>query len=121
MTTEPVRELPWYLCDRGLRRLGWILGAVLAAYWGWFLLNLAESMREGMVVPKVLVGLMPAAVLALLAAKKPRSAGVVTMLLGVGAGVAVALAGHGTGMDVAAMLAFLSIAAGGVMAFSAHR
>lgn len=115
---KEVKNLPWFETDVGVRRLSWLLGVVLVGYWGWFLTYLALSMQEELVVAKVLVGLVPLALLGAVAARKPRVGGLATVLLGfVAAAVMVPVAA----VDVAVMVALLSVAAGGLMFFSAHR
>lgn len=112
------KNLPWFETDVGVRRLSWLLGVVLVGYWGWFLTYLALSMQEDLVVAKVLVGLVPLALLGAVAARKPRAGGLATVVLGLAAAaVMVPVAA----VDVAVMVALLSVAAGGLMYFSAHR
>jgi len=108
------RNLPWFETDRGVRRLAWGLGAVLLAYWGWFLFYLADSMQENMLVAKVLVGLVPLVLLGAVALRRPRLGGFLTVLLGVAAAAFAPV-------EIAPMLAVLCLATGGLMLFSAHR
>ena len=116
--SKEVKNLPWFETDVGVRRLSWLLGVVLVGYWGWFLTYLALSMQEDLVVAKVLVGLVPLALLGAVASRKPRTGGLATVVLGLAAAaVMVPVAA----VDVAVMVALLSVAAGGLMYFSAHR
>lgn len=108
-----VENLPWFETDRGVRRLAWGLGATLVAYWGWFLFYLADSMREDMVVAKVLVGLVPLALLGAVMMRRPRLGGMLTILFGLAAAFFVPV-------QIAPMLAVLCLATGGLMLFSAH-
>jgi len=115
---KDVKNLPWFETDVGVRRLSWLLGVVLVGYWGWFLAYLALSMQEDLAVAKVLVGLVPLALLGAVASRRPRLGGLATVVLGLAAAaVMVPVAA----VDVAVMVALLSVAAGGLMYFSAHR
>ena len=115
---KEVKNLPWFETDVGVRRLSWALGVVLLGYWGWFLTYLALSMHEGLVVPKVLVGLVPLALLGAVAVRKPRVGGLAAVVLGL---VAAAVMVPFAAVDVAVMVALLSLLAGGLMFFSAHK
>ncbi|MFT5424073.1 MAG: hypothetical protein ACI89L_001865 [Phycisphaerales bacterium] len=111
---KKTEDLPWFETDRGVRRLAWGLGAVLIAYWGWFLFYLADSMQESMLIAKVLVGLVPLVLLGGVAMRRPRVGGLLTVVLGVGAAAFAPI-------EIAPMLAALCLATGGLMLFSAHR
>lgn len=110
-----VERLPWFTCDKGVRRLAWAMTALLGGYWGWFLYNLALAQNEGWVVPKVLVGMLPVAAVAWAEAVRPRAGAAFMVASGLAAAVFTPMPW------VAPILLGLSLLAGGLMYASSHR
>ena len=116
-----VQDLPWYLCDKGVRRAGIGVLAIMAVagslYAGMFAFEAMPWRDAGWasVLFEVAKGVVPVALLVLLAMHRPLWAAGFAVLLGLAAAVLVPVP------SAAAMLLGLSLVAGGLLFVSGHK